>query len=66
MQLREGDMHRALAPLRDVRFFEQVYIDCGAVAWPGNIDLAPDAMNAQLARERDGGPPTEIHPPYTD
>jgi hypothetical protein len=26
----------ALAPLRDVRFFQQVYIDYGAVAWPGD------------------------------
>jgi hypothetical protein len=34
----------ALAPLRDERFFGQVFIDYGAVAWPGEIDLAPDAM----------------------
>ena len=27
-------------------------IDSGAVAWPGNIDLAPDAMYAQVAQER--------------
>ena len=26
-------------------------IDSGAVAWPGDIDLAPDAMYAQVARE---------------
>jgi hypothetical protein len=38
-----------LAPLRDERFFEQVFIDYGAVAWPGEIDLAPDAMYAQVA-----------------
>jgi len=30
--------------LRDVHFFRQVYVDCGAVTWPGNLDLAPDAM----------------------
>jgi hypothetical protein len=29
-----------LAPLLDPRFFEQVFIDQGAVAWPGEIDLA--------------------------
>ena len=30
--------------LRDVCFFKQAYIDQGAVTWPGNLDLAPDAM----------------------
>jgi hypothetical protein len=35
-----------------VQFFGQVFIDCGAVAWPGEIDLAPDAMYAELASER--------------
>lgn len=30
--------------LRDPALFEQVFVDRGAVAWPGDIDLAPDAM----------------------
>ncbi len=30
--------------LRDERFFLQAHVDCGAVTWPGNLDLAPDAM----------------------
>jgi hypothetical protein len=34
-----------------VQFFEQVFIDCGAVAWPGEIDLAPDAMYARVASD---------------
>ena len=34
----------ALEPLRDVDFFNRVYIDAGAPAWPGEIDLAPDAI----------------------
>jgi hypothetical protein len=38
-----------LAPLRDAQFFAQVFIDNGAVAWPGDIDLAPDAMHRQIA-----------------
>ena len=53
VRLREEEMHGVLAPLRDGQFFEQVFIDCGAVAWPGDIDLAPDAMYAQVAGERD-------------
>ena len=30
--------------LRDSHFFKQAYIDHGAITWPGNLDLAPDAM----------------------
>lgn len=30
--------------LNDERLFEQAYVDSGAVAWPGQLDLAPDAM----------------------
>ena len=41
----------ALEPLRDVQFFNRVYIDLGAIAWPGEIDLAPDAMHARIAQE---------------
>ncbi len=37
-----------LAPLREPQFFNRVFIDQGAVAWPGDIDLAPDAMYRQV------------------
>ena len=30
--------------LRDPQLFKSVYLDHGAVTWPGNLDLAPDAM----------------------
>jgi hypothetical protein len=42
-----------LAPLREASFFNRVSIDQGAVAWPGGIDLAPDAMYRQIASDRD-------------
>ena len=51
VQLRQEELTGALAPLLDTQFFEQVFIDCGAVAWPGEIDLAPDAMYAQVANQ---------------
>ena len=51
VRLRRDELTGVLAPLRNVRFFEQVFIDCGAVAWPGEIDLAPDAMYAQVASQ---------------
>jgi len=36
----------------DPREFEKVYIDheSGTIAWPGGIDLAPDALHRDLAR----------------
>jgi len=37
--LRPEELTGALAPLRDDWFFEQVFMECGAVAWPGEIDL---------------------------
>jgi hypothetical protein len=52
VQLRVEDLTGALAPLRDARFFEQVFIEQGAVAWPGEIDLAPDAMYEEVTRGR--------------
>ena len=54
VRLNREDLTGVLAPLLDVDFFRRVYIDCGAVAWPGDIDLAPDAMYAQIAREHSG------------
>jgi hypothetical protein len=54
LQLRPEELTGALAPLRDEQFFGQVFIDYGAVAWPGEIDLAPDAMYAQIAGQRGG------------
>jgi hypothetical protein len=35
-------------PLKDPAYFKQVYVDHGAVAWPGQIDLAPDAMYKEI------------------
>jgi hypothetical protein len=54
VRLRPEDLTGALAPLRNEQFFNQVFIDYGAVAWPGDIDLAPDAMYAQIASQSDG------------
>jgi hypothetical protein len=31
--------------LKNSIVFEQAHIDNGAVAWPGNLDLAPDVMH---------------------
>lgn len=36
------------APLRDPETFAQVCVVDGFVSWPGEIDLAPDAMYAAI------------------
>ena len=38
-------------PLKNQDFFKQVYLDHGAVAWPGQIDLAPDAMYQEIKKK---------------
>ena len=49
VRLREEDLTGVLAALRNTELFQQVFIDGGAVAWPGDIDLAPDAMYDDVA-----------------
>jgi hypothetical protein len=35
-------------PLKVQAFFNQAFVDGGAVAWPGDVDLAPDAMYREI------------------
>lgn len=51
VQLGLAELSGVLEPLRDRAFFECVFVDQGAVAWPGNIDLAPDAMYEQVVKQ---------------
>jgi Protein of unknown function (DUF2442) len=52
VHLRRERLTGALEALRDESFFEQASIDEGAVAWPGEIDLAPDAMYAEVSESK--------------
>ena len=36
------------ARLAEPSLFAQVFVEHGAVTWPGEIDLAPDAMYAEI------------------
>lgn len=36
------------AALKDEALFAQVYLDLGAVTWPGEIDLSPYAMHEAI------------------
>jgi hypothetical protein len=49
VRLEEKELTGTPAPLRGARFFEQPFSELGAVAWPGEIDLAPHAMYAEVA-----------------
>jgi Protein of unknown function (DUF2442) len=37
-------------PLKNSNFFAQVRVEYGAVTWPGELDLAPDAMYDAIKR----------------
>lgn len=50
-RLIRGPHAGVFAALRDDALFRQVHVALGAVSWPGNLDLAPDAMY-QAIRER--------------
>lgn len=38
------------AALQDETVFKQVFLEFGAVTWPGEIDLAPDAMHEEIKK----------------
>lgn len=40
------------AALADPYLFAQVKLDLGAVTWPGELDLAPDAMHAAIQEHK--------------
>jgi hypothetical protein len=37
--------------LKDKVYFEKVYVHHGVVTWPGELDLAPDAMYAEIQKK---------------
>lgn len=45
-----GERAGMFAALRDEALFRQVFLDLGAVTWPGEIDLAPDAMHDEIMK----------------
>lgn len=39
------------AALADPTHFNRVFVEAGAVTWPGEIDLAPDSMHAVIKEQ---------------
>ncbi len=48
VRFRPEHLSGVFEPLKDPAYFNQVYVDHGVVAWPGQIDLAPDAMYQEI------------------
>ena len=44
----KSDAAGVFARLRDEELFRQVKVSLGAVTWPGDLDLAPDAMHRAI------------------
>jgi hypothetical protein len=36
--------------LKDEDYFNKAFINHGAVTWPGELDVAPDAMHAEIKK----------------
>lgn len=43
-----SDKAGVFAALRDPTLFAQAHFEIGVVTWPGEIDLAPDAMYKEI------------------
>ena len=44
VQFEPSHLTGVFAALKDPAVFQQARVDGGAVTWPGDLDLAPDAM----------------------
>lgn len=44
----KSDKAGVFAMLKDVSLFNQVHLEYGVATWPGEIDLAPDAMHDEI------------------
>ncbi len=47
-RLSQGRLGDGFDALCDETFFSKVYLERGALTWPGGIDLAPDAMYQRI------------------
>ena len=47
-RLSQGHLGDGFDALCDEKMFSKVFLECGALTWPGGIDLAPDAMYQRI------------------
>jgi hypothetical protein len=50
VELTDHYLTGVFAPLKNPEFFNRVFINNGAVTWPGELDLAPDAMYHEIKK----------------
>ena len=50
VEFRDSFFFGVFAALRDPKAFAQVRCEHGYVEWPGDLDLAPDAMYAEIRK----------------
>lgn len=48
VQLEKSHLTGVFESLKDLLMFQKIYIQGGVITWPGNLDLAPDAMYAEI------------------
>ena len=46
-----SDKAGVFAALRDPAVFNRAHLEYGVVTWPGEIDLAPDAMHEEIKKQ---------------
>ena len=64
VQLDLKEFTGVLEPLRDPEFFGKVHVERGAASWPGEIDLAPDALYRELQKVGAGSAPARSQPEH--
>ncbi len=50
IQFKPSHLTGVFESLKNEEYFKQVFIDHGVVTWPGELDLAPDAMYAEIKK----------------
>lgn len=48
VKIKQSSLTGVFESLKDKEYFNQVYVDHGVVTWPGELDLAPDAMYKEI------------------
>ena len=51
VEFRHSHLYGVFEKLKDPGFFAQLRVEDGFVCWPGEIDLAPDAMYEAIKRD---------------
>ena len=53
VRFHESFFSGVFAPLKDRQRFNEARVQDGFVTWPGELDLAPDAMYAEIKKRRE-------------